>query len=185
MESGRLPQSLHLRHTGRENIKLASPADPQGGIWGGKPTLASHKLVRLAQSKVVVDVAVFEQAPQLQTGQLKQAVGGPSAAESAVESIDRPQLSTVLQHCKRHLLGTSRGRQLRPQASKLGAHFTEELHLFVLGVPFPGRDHGQHTLDAQSHVLWTHTGRRHRYDTAQSGLTAFTVGCVGLYHSEG
>lgn len=65
----------------------------------------------------MVDVTVFEQAPQLQTSQLKQAVGGLSAAESAVEPIDRPQLSTVLQHCKRHLLETSRGVSsgLRPQ----------------------------------------------------------------------
>lgn len=57
----------------------------------------------------MVDVTVFEQAPQLQTSQLKQAVGGVSAAQSAVEPIDRPQLSAVLQHCKRHLLETSWG----------------------------------------------------------------------------
>lgn len=107
----------------------------------------------------MVDVTVFEQAPQLQTSQLKQAVGGVSTAECAVESIDRPQLSAVLQHRKRHLLETSRGVSsgLRPQTSELGGHFTEELHLFGLGVTFSGRDHGQQTLDVQSHVLCTHT----------------------------
>lgn len=77
-------------------------------IWG-RLTLASDKLVSLAQSKVMVDVTVFEQAPQLQTGQLKQAEWGLSAAEPAVEPIDRPQLSAVLQHCKHHLVETSRG----------------------------------------------------------------------------
>lgn len=55
----------------------------------------------------MMDVTVFEQAPQLQTSQLKQAVRGLSPAKSAVESIDRSQLSAMLQHRKHHLLETS------------------------------------------------------------------------------
>lgn len=61
----------------------------------------------------MVDATVFEQAPQLQTSQLEEAVRGRSPAESAVESIDGPQLRAVLQHRQHHLLETtSRRRRL-------------------------------------------------------------------------
>lgn len=75
----------------------------------GQLTLASDKLVGLAESEVMVDVTVFEQAPQLQTSQLKEAVGGLGPAESAVEPVDLPQLRAVLQHRQHHLWEKSCG----------------------------------------------------------------------------
>lgn len=56
----------------------------------------------------MVDVTVFEQAPQLQASQLNEAMQGLTTAKSAVESIDRPQLSAQLHHRKHRLLEMSR-----------------------------------------------------------------------------
>lgn len=62
-------------------------------------------MVDLGQSNVVmVDVTVFEQAPELQAGQQKNVMRGVDSAKSAVEAIDRPQLCAVHQHHKVHLL---------------------------------------------------------------------------------
>lgn len=105
----------------------------------------------------MVNVTVFEQAPQLQTGELKQAARGPSAAESAVEAIDRPQLSAVLQHCKQHLLGSSWDVSSGLRLKTREAIFAAEPDLFVLGAGLSRRDHGQQMFDVESHVCCART----------------------------
>lgn len=54
--------------------------------------LTSDKKVYLCQSDVVmVDVTVFEQAPELQAGQQEGVIWGVGMAKSAVEAVHRPQ----------------------------------------------------------------------------------------------
>lgn len=55
----------------------------------------------------MVDVTVFEQAPELQAGQQEGVFWGVGMAESAVETIDRLQLCDLLQHHRLHLLHMS------------------------------------------------------------------------------
>lgn len=51
----------------------------------------------------MMDVAVFEQAPQLQAGQHEGVVRRLRVSQSAVEAIDGPQLGAVPQHGQLHL----------------------------------------------------------------------------------
>lgn len=65
-------------------------------------------MVYLCQSDaLMVDVTVFEQAPQLQAGQQEGVIRGAGVAKSAVETIDGPELSVLPQHHKLHLLHES------------------------------------------------------------------------------
>lgn len=65
---------------------------------------ASSEQVDLCESDVVMmDVAVFEQAPQLQAGQHEGVVRRLRVSQSAVEAIDGPQLGAVPQHGQLHL----------------------------------------------------------------------------------
>lgn len=67
--------------------------------------LTTDETVDLSQSNVVmVDVAVFEQAPELQVGQPNNVMRGVDSAKSAVEHVDGPELCTVRQHHIVHLL---------------------------------------------------------------------------------
>lgn len=77
--------------------------------------LTSDKMVDLGQSDVVmVDVTVFEQAPELQAGQQKDVMWGVDMAKPAVEPIDRPQLCAMHQHHKLHLLQMSHSIRAGP-----------------------------------------------------------------------
>lgn len=53
---------------------------------------------------MMVDVAVFEQAPQLHAGQQEGVIQRLTVTKSAVETVDRLQLFVVPQHHKLHLL---------------------------------------------------------------------------------
>lgn len=66
--------------------------------------LTFDQMVYLCQSDaVMVDFTVFEQAPQLQTGQQ----GGVDMTKSTVETIHRPQFGVLPQHHKLYLLHMS------------------------------------------------------------------------------
>ena len=70
-----------------------------------KVLLTFEKMVHLGQSDVMmVDVTVFEQAPELQAGQQVDVIFRLDTTKSAVETIDRPQLFVIPQHHKLHLL---------------------------------------------------------------------------------
>lgn len=56
---------------------------------------------------MVVDVTVFEQAPELQAGQHEDVIWRVGMAKSAVETVDRPELCNLHQHHKLHLLHMS------------------------------------------------------------------------------
>lgn len=55
----------------------------------------------------MVDVAVFEQTPQLQASKQEDIVCGGDMAEAAVEPVERPQLCAMHQYRKLHLLQMS------------------------------------------------------------------------------
>lgn len=66
--------------------------------------LTFDQMVYVCQSDaVMVDFTVFEQTPQLHTGQQR----GLGMTESAVETIDGPQFCVFPQHHKLHLLRKS------------------------------------------------------------------------------
>lgn len=66
--------------------------------------LTADEAVHLRRADAVpVDVAVFEEAPQLQAGQQEAAARGGGPAESAVEAVRRPQLRRSPQHRELHL----------------------------------------------------------------------------------
>lgn len=103
----------------------------------------------------MVDVTVFEQAPQLQAGQLKEAGRGSNTAESAVERIDGPELSAMLQHLIHHLLGTSRSVRASLSGGGIKTNRSEATpDLFALSFPLSGGHRVQQTLDVHSHVWW-------------------------------
>lgn len=56
----------------------------------------------------MVDVAVFEQAPELQSSKQEDIEWGVDMAEAAVEPVERPQLCAMHQYHKLHLLQMSR-----------------------------------------------------------------------------
>lgn len=67
-------------------------------------TLTCHETVDLGQrDAMMVDVAVFEQAPELQAGHQGEVEWGIHETESAVEPVDRPQLCVVHPHHELHL----------------------------------------------------------------------------------
>lgn len=66
--------------------------------------LTSEETLHLRHSDaVMVDVTVFEQAPELQPGHPEGVVWGVGVAETAVETIHGPQLCRSTQHHKLHL----------------------------------------------------------------------------------
>lgn len=66
--------------------------------------LTCHETVDLRQRDApVVDVTVFEKAPELQAGHQREVVQGTQKTESAVEPVDRPQLRVVSPHHELHL----------------------------------------------------------------------------------
>lgn len=52
----------------------------------------------------MMNVTVFEQAPELKTGQQEGILRGAGITKPAVETTNRPQLSFLPQHHKLHLL---------------------------------------------------------------------------------
>lgn len=67
-------------------------------------TLTCHETVNLGQrDAVMVDVAVFEQAPELQARHQGEVERGIHETESAVEPVDGPQLCVVRPHHELHL----------------------------------------------------------------------------------
>lgn len=99
----------------------------------------------------MMDVTVFEQAPQLQARHLEGVILEVDMTKSAVEVIDRPQLHVFPQQHKLHLLlrkqETGLNQTVRQQAcNKAGAH------LFALSVALSVRKSLQETFKVQSHV---------------------------------
>lgn len=122
--------------------------------------LTSDKMVDLGQSDVVmVDVTVFEQAPELQAGQQKDVMWGVDMAKSAVEPVHRPQLCAMHQHHKLHLLQMSHsiragpGLKIRTWGNKI-LQFEAAPDLFTLSVPLSLRDNIQQTFNVHSHVWY-------------------------------
>lgn len=74
-------------------------------------------MVDLRQGKGVKNIAVFEQTPELQAGQHEGVIKGGGTAQSAVETVDDPQLFPLPHHHKLHLSqhhrreGTHRGQE--------------------------------------------------------------------------
>ena len=67
--------------------------------------LTSDEAVYLCQSDVMmVDVAVFQQTPELQAGQQEGVVWRLRVTKAAVETVDRPQLRDVSKDHELHLL---------------------------------------------------------------------------------
>lgn len=65
-------------------------------------------MVNLCQSDaLMVDETVFEQTPKLQAAKQEAVICCVDMAKPAVETVDRPQLSALHQHCKLHLLHMS------------------------------------------------------------------------------
>lgn len=101
----------------------------------------------------MMDVTVFEQAPQLQARHLEGVTLEEDMTKSAVEVIDRPQLHVFPQQHKLHLL-------LRKQGQETGLNQTVcqqacnkvEAHLFALSVAPSVRKSLQETFKVQSHV---------------------------------
>lgn len=119
-------------------------------------------MVYLCQSDVVmVDVTVFEEAPQLQAGQQEDVIWGGGISKPAVETIDRPQLWILPQYCKIHLLHISHsiraetGLKIRMWAK---GHMLTILQcevrpdLFTLSLTISIRDFIQKMFNVQSHV---------------------------------
>lgn len=72
--------------------------------------LTSDKMIYICQGDaMMVNVTVFEQAPELQAGQQEGVIWGVGMAKSAVETVDGPQLFVLPQHHKLHLLHISHG----------------------------------------------------------------------------
>lgn len=67
--------------------------------------LTCHQAVNLGQrNALMMDAAVFEEAPKLKAGHQGEVVWGISKTEPAVEPVDRPQLLVVCPQHELHLL---------------------------------------------------------------------------------
>lgn len=115
-------------------------------------------MVSLWQSDAaMVDVAVFEQAPELQAGQQEGVVWGVGLAKSAVEAVDGPQLGIVPHDHKLHLLQSIRSQQHgQKDIGNDTVTFNGKVgpDLLALHVPLCLGDFLQERLYVQSHVWY-------------------------------
>lgn len=116
-------------------------------------------MVNLDQRDVVmVDFAVFKQAPELQAGQQKGAMRRVGTAKPAVELIHRPQLCAVYQHLELHLSQMRRG--IRPRRGLQCEQLEPAADLVALRFPLFLWDQIQQPVDVQGHVCVREAGEK-------------------------